>query len=171
MLSLIEHWISRAAGLFNGLAAAAVLAMMGLTCADVIMRLFRRPIPGTYELVGLLGACFAAFALGYTSLKRGHIAVDFLVDRLPPKAQAVVDAVNALVCSSMFAWIAWALWRYGNDLKSYGQVSMTVQVPIYPFVYGIGMGCALLALVLMVRFARCVVLIAGGQAQAGASTD
>jgi len=28
---------------------------MLLTCADVVMRLFDRPIPGTYELVGYLG--------------------------------------------------------------------------------------------------------------------
>jgi len=40
---------------FNWLAAGAILIMMALTCADVVLRLFRHPIPGTYEIVGLMG--------------------------------------------------------------------------------------------------------------------
>ena len=41
-----------------GIAAISLIVMMVLTCADVIMRAFRKPISGTYEIVGFLAAVF-----------------------------------------------------------------------------------------------------------------
>jgi len=38
------------------IAGSAIVAMMLLTCTDVVLRYFRKPIPGTYELVCFLGA-------------------------------------------------------------------------------------------------------------------
>jgi len=55
---------------FNWLAAGAILIMMALTCADVVLRLFRHPIPGTYEIVGLMGTVGVSFALAYTTAKK-----------------------------------------------------------------------------------------------------
>ena len=43
--------------------AAAIVAMMTLTCADVVLRWFRHPIKGTYELVSFLGAIAVSFAI------------------------------------------------------------------------------------------------------------
>lgn len=151
MLLRIEQWVAKAADAFNWVAAAAVVGMMVLTCTDIVLRIFRHPIPGTYEMVGFLGAVFAAFSLGYTSVNRGHIAVDFLVQKLPRRAQFFVDGINALICAVFFGLLARQCLAYAGDLKGFGEVSMTLQMPIYPFVYGIAVGCGLLALVLAVR--------------------
>ena len=161
MILRIEQWIANAAEAFNWVAAAAVAGMMVLTCMDIILRLFRHPIPGTYEMVGFLGAVFAAFSLGYTSVKRGHIAVDFVVQKLPPRAQSLVDGVNALVCAVFFGFLARQSLVYAGDLKTHGEVSMTLQMPVYPFVYGIAAGCFLLTLVLAVRFLKDVTVAMG----------
>jgi len=157
----LEQWVAKAADLFNWVAAAAVAGMMVLTCLDIVLRLFRHPIPGTYEMVGFLGAVFAAFSLGYTSVNRGHIAVDFLVQKLSPRTQNWVDGVNALICSIFFGFLARQCLVYAADLKSFGEVSMTLQMPIYPFVYGIAAGCFLLTLVLGVRFVKNAALVMG----------
>ena len=151
MIQRLEKWTARAAEVFNWVAAAAVTGMMLLTCMDIVLRLFRRPIPGTYEVVGFLGAVFAAFSLGYTSVNRGHLAVDFIVQKLPARVQTVVDGVNAAVCAVLFGLLARQSMRYAADLRSFGEVSMTLQMPVYPFVYGIAAGCWLLVLVLAVR--------------------
>ena len=151
MIQRLEKWTARAAEVFNWVAAAAITGMMLLTCMDIVLRLFRRPIPGTYEVVGFLGAVFAAFSLGYTSVNRGHIAVDCIVQTLPPRVQTVVDGVNAAVCAVLFGLLARQSMRYAADLQSFGEVSMTLQMPVYPFVYGIAAGCWLLVLVLAVR--------------------
>lgn len=150
MLKRLVHGIANG---FNGIAAAAVVAMMVLTCADVVLRFFRRPIPGTYEIIGLLGAMFAAFSLAYTSLERGHIAVDFLVQRLSPRTQNIVEGINALICAALFGLVTWQSVLYAGDLQGAGEVSMTLQMPIYPFVYGIAIGCGMLCVVLLMRAA------------------
>lgn len=151
MIYRLERWLARAAEAFNWVSAAAVVVMMTLTCLDIILRIFRHPIPGTYEMVGFLGAVFAAFALGYTSIHRGHIAVDFLVQKLPRRAQSLVDGANAAICSIFFGFVAWQCLVYAGDMKAYGEVSMTLQMPVYPVVYGLAAGCFLLTLVLAVQ--------------------
>ncbi len=90
---------------FNALAGTAVVVMMLLTCADVILRLFRRPIPGTYEIIGFLGTVIISFSLAYTSLEKGHIAVELLVEKLPRRVQAGVEAVTSLIGAALFALI------------------------------------------------------------------
>jgi len=157
----IEQWLTKVADAFNWVSAAAVAGMMVLTCMDIILRMFRHPIPGTYEMVGFLGAVFAAFSLGYTSINRGHIAVDFLVQKLPGRVQSLVDGVNALICAVFFGLLARQCLVYADDLKSFGEVSMTLQMPVYPFVYGLAAGCGLLTLVLAVRFLKDVAVALG----------
>jgi TRAP-type C4-dicarboxylate transport system permease small subunit len=135
----------------NALSAAAVMAMMLLTCADIVLRLMRRPITGTYELMGFLAALFVSFALAQTSVDKGHIAVDFLVMRLSRRAQRIIDALNDGVCIGLFALVTRQCVVYGAELRASGEVSMTLQLPVYPVVYGIGAGCAVLCLVLAAR--------------------
>ena len=137
---------------FNWVAAAAVTVMMVLTCADIILRIFRHPIPGTYEMVGLLGAIVVSFSLGYTSLMRGHISVEFIVQKLPKRAQIIIDSINSLLGTALFGLITWQSMLYASNLMRTGEVSMTVQMPIYPFVYGIAIGSGMLCLVLLIEF-------------------
>ena len=147
-MNRIESFVARTAALFNLVAAAAVVGMMGLTCLDVVLRLWRHPIPGTYEVVSMLGAVFVAFSLAKTSVDQGHIAVDFLVQRFSERARYVVEAINDGICALFFSVVSWQCLRYAQDLKASGEVSMTLQMPIHPFVFGIAAGCAMLSLVL-----------------------
>lgn len=152
----LEKNIPATAEKANWIAAAALILMMLLTTIDVVLRLFRSSIPGTYEIIGLLGAVVASFALGYTSVEKGHIAVDFLVMRFSRKTQALVGAINALIATALFSIITWQSLLYALDLMKKGQVTLTVQLPIYPFVFGMAVGCGLLTLVLMVEFLHCL---------------
>jgi TRAP-type C4-dicarboxylate transport system permease small subunit len=152
----IEKTITATAEKANLIAAAALIIMMLLTTLDVILRLFKSSVPGTYEIIGLLGAVVTSFALGYTSVEKGHIAVDFLVMRFSPKAQALVGAANAIIAAVLFGIITWQSLLYGIDLLKKGQVSLTIQIPIYPFVFGIAAGCGLLSLVLIVELLHAV---------------
>ncbi len=136
----------------NWLAAGAILIMMALTCADVVLRLFRHPIPGTYEIVGLMGAIGVSFALAYTTAKKGHISVEFLTSRMPKKTQFVIAAAGELLSTLLFGIIAWQSALYALDLKRTGEVSLTVEIPVYPFVLSIAIGCFLVCLVLTMDF-------------------
>jgi TRAP-type C4-dicarboxylate transport system permease small subunit len=134
---------------FNALAGTAIVAMMLVTCADVVLRLFRQPLPGAYEIVGFLGTVVASFSLAYTSLEKGHIAVEILVERLPRRMQVASEAFAALLGVVLFALLTWQCALYAADLKLSGEVSVTLTMPIYPFIYGVSAGSALLTLVLL----------------------
>lgn len=135
-------------------AGIAIVAMMLLTCADVALRLFRKPIPGTYELVCYLGAVAASFAMAHTSVERGHVAVSFLVDIFPKRIQGVIESLTGLVGISLFAVLAWRSFRYALLLKAGGEVSQTIQLPFYPFVFGLGFASVGVCLVLLVELGR-----------------
>ena len=156
MIRKIDQWITSASVAFNVIGALAILAMMILTCADVVLRLFRIPIPGTYETVGLLGALFVSFTLAQTSLQKGHIAVEFLIEKLPHNVQFVVYCVNELVSAVLFSLITWQMAIYANNLRTTGDVSMTLQIPIYPIIYGIAAGCGLLTVLLFFSFTKSI---------------
>ncbi len=132
-------------------AGAAIVAMMLLTCADVVLRLFRRPIPGTYELVSFFSAVSVSFAMAHTSVQRGHIAVSVLVQLFPPRLQALIDSITTSLGSALFALIAWRSFLYGSSLRQAGEVSLTLELPFYPFVYGVALSAAVVALVLLAQ--------------------
>jgi TRAP-type C4-dicarboxylate transport system permease small subunit len=147
-----EKTVLSAADMFNWVAAGALVIMMVLTCTDVVLRFFRHPIPGTYEIVGLLGTTVISFSLAYTTAKKGHIAVEFIVQRFTKKAQIFIDAINDLLSVILFGIIAWQSTLYALDLKHTGEVSLTIQIPIHPFVFGISTGCCLVCVVLTLDF-------------------
>jgi TRAP-type C4-dicarboxylate transport system permease small subunit len=153
-MSRITKEIARISAGFNTLAGAAVVLMMLLTCADVLLRLLRHPIPGTYELVGYLGTVIISFSLGLTSLSKGHIAVEILVEKLPRRAQAGIEAGTSLISAALFGLIAWQSLVYATDMRQSGEVSVTLTMPIYPFIYGIAAGSALMVLILLLDSLR-----------------
>jgi TRAP-type C4-dicarboxylate transport system permease small subunit len=153
-MSRITKEIARISAGFNTVAGAAVVVMMLLTCADVLLRLLRHPIPGTYELVGYLGTVIISFSLALTSLSKGHIAVEILMEKLPRRAQAGIEAVTSLIGATLFGLIAWQSLIYGADMRQSGEVSVTLTMPIYPFIYGIAAGSTLLVLVLLLDSLR-----------------
>lgn len=149
-----EKLVAGFADRVNWIAAAGVAGMMLLITADVILRFFGRPIPGTYEVVGFLGTVIVSFALPYTSVHKGHIAVDFLMVRMPWIVRVVINALNALVASVFFALVSWQSIEYASSLQRSGEVSATLQMPTYPFVWGVAAGTAMLSAVLFVELVR-----------------
>lgn len=132
-----------------GIAGAAIVAMTLLTTADVVLRLFRLPIPGTYELVSFFSAVSVSFAMAHTCVEKGHIAVSVLVQNLPPRGQALIDSLTSALSLLLFALIAWRSILYGENLRLAGEISPTLQLPFYPFVFGIGISSAAVCLVLL----------------------
>jgi TRAP-type C4-dicarboxylate transport system permease small subunit len=154
VLRRIAKVINRVSAGLNGVSAAAVVFIMLLTCADVVMRLFGRPIPGTYELVGYFGAVIVAFALAWTSVERGHISVELLVDRLPAKPRAFIEGTGSFTAAALFGVLAWQSQVYAMDLIESGEVSLTLGIPTWPFVLGLTAGCGMLAVVLLLDAIR-----------------
>ncbi|MCK4785648.1 MAG: TRAP transporter small permease [Desulfobacteraceae bacterium] len=148
-MRFLERISNELARLLYWIAGTAIIIMMVLTCGDVILRFFRRPIPGTYELVCFLGAVAVAFAMAHTTVEKGHVAVSLVVRLFPARIQGLVERTTSTFGFVFFALIAWQSVLYGHDLYTSGEVSLTLQLPFYPFVYGIGFSAAAVCLVLL----------------------
>jgi len=134
--SFFEKAVTGFSSWFNMVASAALVGMMLLTSVDVFMRyLFNRPITGTYDLVGLLGAVLAAFAMPYTMLKKGHVAVEILVQSLSRGKQLIVETFTHLLGISLFLVLVWQAILLSRDMKAAGEVTPTLLLPFYPIVY------------------------------------
>ncbi|MBW2058003.1 MAG: TRAP transporter small permease [Deltaproteobacteria bacterium] len=145
-LNLMLMWV---AGFF-------LAAMILLTCANIFFRLVWMPVRGTFELMGYFGALVTAFALGYTQVKRGHIAVDILVLRFSKKTQKILNSVNYSICMVFFALVAWKIAQYGATLWETGEVTETLQIIYYPFTYGVAFGFLVLSLVFLTDLLKAV---------------
>jgi len=132
-----------------GVAGGAIVAMMLLTCADVVLRYLRRPIPGTYELICFLGAVAVAFAMAHTSVEKGHVSVSFVVKLFPQKIQRLIEIITTSFGLFLFVLIAWQSIIYANDLRVSKEVSLTLELPFYPFVFVIGFSAAIVCFVLL----------------------
>lgn len=146
--------LKRTGKVFNAMACVAVIIMMLLSVADVVLRLFGKPIPGAYELVGFLGTIVVSFALGFTSLEKGHIAVELLFTKLPQRAQIAIETVTNFLGFLIFGLIAYQAFIYALDIQKSGEVSSTLQMPIYPFIFGMALGFGLLCLILIADFIK-----------------
>jgi TRAP-type C4-dicarboxylate transport system permease small subunit len=145
--NFLNHALLWIAGVF-------LIAMISLTGANIVLRLFGLPIRGTFELMGYFGAVVTAFALGYTQIKRGHIAVDILVLRFSEKTQRILHAVNHLICMMFFIIVTWQVSTYAATLRETGEVTETLQIIYYPFTYAVALGCLVLAFTFLVDFLK-----------------
>ena len=128
---------------------AGVLAIMLVTCADVILRLrwINRPFIGAYDIVKILGALSLASALPYTTAVKGHVAIEYFFHKLNHRGRIAVDSVMRILTMVLFAFLAWRSVLYGLDFRRTGQVSQTLQFPVFWVPYVIGLCCAIVVLV------------------------
>jgi TRAP-type C4-dicarboxylate transport system permease small subunit len=129
-------------------------AMILLTCSNIFLRMVWLPIKGTFELMGYFGVVVTAFALGYTQIGKGHIAVNVLTNTFSRKTQRVLAAFNSIICMGFFILAAWQIAKWATTLRETGEVTETLRIIYYPFTYCLALGCAILALVFLTDFLR-----------------
>ena len=150
--SLFEKSVKLLSTIFNLFASVSLTAMILLTCLDVSMRyFFSRPIAGTYDLVSLMGAIIAAFAMPYTMLKKGHVAVDLVVRTLSPGKQLAVETMTHVVGILLFIVMVWQCFILASDMKAAGEVTPTLLLPFYPIVYCMSLCFLMLCLATLVN--------------------
>jgi TRAP-type C4-dicarboxylate transport system permease small subunit len=124
--------------------------MIGIACANMILRPLGSPLKGAYELVGFFGAMTVAFALGYTQITKAHIAVDILATRYSKKTSKIMNTIRSFLGVIFFILVAWQVSVFGTTIWKRGETSETLRIIYHPFVYAVAICCLLLALVLFI---------------------
>ncbi len=128
-------------------AGAAVMLMVLITTVDVLLRTLYVPLTGAYDLVRIAAAISVAAALPYTTAIKGHVAIEYFFHKLDRRARIVTDALMRFGGMALFALLAWGCVDYGNSLRQKGEVSMTLQLPIFWVPYVLALSCALVVLI------------------------
>jgi TRAP-type C4-dicarboxylate transport system permease small subunit len=130
--------------------AVALFGMMCLTAADVIGRyVFNRPITGVFELTEYLVLILIFSFIGYTQSQKGHVAVDLLLAKFPRGIRTIVEICNHFICLMLMGLITWMGVQKALDLKDVGEASPNLQIPAYPFVFFLVLGCAVMCIELL----------------------
>jgi TRAP-type C4-dicarboxylate transport system permease small subunit len=132
----------------NIVSGIVVFFIMFLTVADVLLRLFRKPINGTYELVAVAGAIVIGYAMPKTSWDGAHIAFDLPLVK-SEKLRHLFFVVTRFLGIGLFAIIGWNLLIKGQKLYATSEVSQTLHIPGYPFAYVMALCCWMECLVLL----------------------
>ncbi|MDD5705822.1 MAG: TRAP transporter small permease [Kiritimatiellae bacterium] len=131
----------------SALAGVGVLAMTAVTCLDIAMRQFGRPLTGAYDMVRIAGGVTLACALPLTTAVKGHVAIEYFFHKLGHSGRIVVDTLMRLLQIGAFAIAAWQCARYGRKLLLSGEVTPTLQWPTFWVAWVLATACALTSLV------------------------
>jgi TRAP-type C4-dicarboxylate transport system permease small subunit len=133
----------------NLIGGTALTVMMFLTVSDVVMRSVGYPILGAYELVAMLLAVVIGFTIPKVSLDKGHVIMEFVLEKLSPKGRAVMITFTRILCILLFAIIGYNLFLIANEFHLSGEVSSTLKIPFFPIAYCVGVCCFFECLVLV----------------------
>ncbi len=139
MLSLknVKHWNDSLCTVVEGMGLVAFLFMMLLTTVDVVgAKAFLKPVPGSLDLMMLAQLVSMSFALGASFIAHRHVTVEFFVPLLPKSLQRITACLIHGFVFLLFVIMSWRLFAHGYDFKTYGEVSPTIRIQLYPFVYG-----------------------------------
>jgi TRAP-type C4-dicarboxylate transport system permease small subunit len=128
----------------GGLALAALLA---ITVADALMRSgLNRPILGGGDLVQVALVLVVASAVPLSIAAGRAIAIEMLVERLPPALGGVVRRAAAALCAVASGYLAWRCYVNAGEAALFGETTMLLQIPYGPFYGALALSFALSAL-------------------------
>ena len=132
-------------GLLSGV---ALFAIMALTFFDVLGRKFlSNSIPGSLELTELLMVVVIFASLPLVSRRGEHVEFDSLDPYLPMWLRRVQQVVVQVICAVALLGLGWLMWKTGAEFGQTGETTAQLKIPKAPFIYGMGVLCALTGLV------------------------
>jgi TRAP-type C4-dicarboxylate transport system permease small subunit len=128
------------------------LLMMLLTTVHAVGRyLLGLPVPGLVELSSYMLVTMIFLTAPYTALRKGHIAIGVLVDRLAERAQIIVDIFIYLLCLVVSVLAAWQTFSRGFYIMQERQVSTILSIPNAPFIFIVGIGWSMFSVAILIH--------------------
>lgn len=158
IIDIINEWVGRTVSFL-------ILTLSLLVFSDVFMRyLFNSPIVWGMELSQYQLVAVVFLSGGYTYLHHGHVKIDILYERWPPKIKASADLFT---CLFIFL-VSILLMIYGTELavESYIKnhtMSTGISSPLWPSQLMIPIGGLLLGLQCLAKWIRDIIYLFTGK--------
>src|SRR5262249_22859771 len=101
---------ARLLAIFGGLLSCIMAAVV--TVSVIGRYLLSRPIPGDYDIVGILCGCAIFAFLPYCQLRRGNVLADFFTQKASARVKSALDASGNLLFLAAAILFTWRLY-YG----------------------------------------------------------
>jgi TRAP-type C4-dicarboxylate transport system permease small subunit len=142
--------------IINGLAwigAGAMVIMVLVVVSNVVGRyVFRRPVLGAVEMVGLLTVIVVFCVLAFTESEGAHIVVDIVLSRLRGRTKAIFTSVMCFLGAIFFIIMGWQGWDLmWSNLFPRIRTTGVLSLPFAPFMFIMAFGCVLFGLELLVH--------------------
>ena len=155
MLDKFEKFNRRTSSWFEWIGVAGLLSMMIVTIIDVVgAKLFNSPLLGAIDWVRAFQSVAIAFACAMTLIVGQHVRVEFLVTRLPKRAQSIIESSVLFLVFGLFILIVWQLIDLGYTLQAGGEVSATARIPRGLLAFGIAIASVPVCLLLLQMFLK-----------------
>lgn len=139
----------------NLVSAAAMVAMVFVVVAvvvDVMLRYFlNSPLYGLWDICTLAFCIVVWGPMAMAAFKGSHVAMTFLVERLPRVPRLGVELVVNLVSGGILGIVSWRLLMQGILLGETKVQTGVLKIPYEPFVYFAAFSVAVMALVFLAR--------------------
>jgi len=132
----LDYFSRNLSQIISVISVLALTVMILLICYDVLAgKLLNKPFAGFLEVVSLSQLFAMSFAMGITFLAGQHIKIEMLLQYFPKRVQATIKSLINLIGFILFVIIIWQLIVLARSFQVSGQVTDTVMIPLYPFVY------------------------------------
>ncbi|MEZ5653811.1 MAG: TRAP transporter small permease [Burkholderiaceae bacterium] len=148
LLARLAQWPSRVLAV---IACIVLFALMLLTFVDVLGRnAFAQPVPAGYELVSFLMPFIIFCALPYVNFTGGHVTIDLLDSLVPGFARRAQHLIVHAISAAALGFMAWRLYERSMDHLEFGEVTVELYLPMWPFSTAMALLAAISALVMLV---------------------
>ncbi|MBA7549911.1 hypothetical protein ES705_42414 [subsurface metagenome] len=131
---------------------------MLLVCADVVMRYaLNRPIPWSLEVCEYILVGIVSLGMAWLLREEGHIRVDFLLNRLKPSSQDLVNGSTSAFNAVVMLIIAWYGLKASFHFAQTGAVEEDILLlPKAVLLIPLSIGCFLFFIQFVRRSYRCL---------------
>lgn len=149
MFKIIKKIIDRTAIGLTWIAIIGLSILILFVVTNVLSRfLFKKPLPGTIEVIELITVVIVFFSVAYTEVRRGHIYVELIISKLPRKVRVIFGSLMYFICTIFFAVLGFEAWRLAcSYLSPTVRDTYVLHIPIAPFIFVIAFGSFVLAIV------------------------
>ena len=142
--------------IINGLVwigSGALVVMVLVVLINVLGRyLFKKPLLGAVEMVGLLTVIVVFCVLAFTESQRAHISVDIISSRLHGRTKAILASVMCFLGAGFFIIMGWQGWELmWSNIFPTVRTTGVLTIPFAPFMFIMAFGGVLFGLELLIH--------------------
>lgn len=141
--------------LFSGLGAICLAVIMLIIVANIVVRIFGKVVPGSYETIELVVVVTIAFSLSYSGMHKGHVKVDLILNRFPERAQNIIKAFTHLVCTIFWGTLGVVAYAIAFE-KGWLEITDFFRMPYLPYRLAFGLGILFLALTFLIEMYKSI---------------